>query len=217
MRSDGHASVAPAEVRGTPLARHGIGEYDGGRAFAIVEANGWPRLWGYAVRAVMGGLAASFADLKDKRREMEGDDILLAATKAARAALVTSCNSLVERQVPDASMTAVLLHRGELHVMRVGPGRVYVHRDGQPQRLTPRDDNDAGLIDGQTTLARLALDAGDLVLAGTASAFSTRSVGRVASVLQSDPDVPPAVLASLLTDPARKAGVGAGALALRIR
>ncbi len=163
------------------------------------------------------GIDASFAASGDTHRDQEGDAILRAATQSARAALVTSCNALVERQVPDASLTMVLLHRGELHVMRVGPGRVYVHRDGQPQRLTPRDERPEGLIDGQPTLARLALDAGDLVLAGSSSAFSTRSVGRVASVLQSDPDVPPAVLASLLAEPARKAGVGAGALALRIR
>ena len=40
---------------------------------------------------------------------------------------------------------------------------------------------------------------------------------RVASALQNDPNAPPAVLAALLTEPASKAGVGAVALALRIR
>jgi hypothetical protein len=39
----------------------------------------------------------------------------------------------------------------------------------------------------------------------------------VASALQNDSNVPPAVLAALLTEPASKAGVGAVALALRIR
>ncbi|MEZ4246943.1 MAG: hypothetical protein R3B99_01680 [Polyangiales bacterium] len=61
----------------------------------------------------------------------------------------------------------------------------------------------------------IAAEPGDLVLAGSASAFSASAVGRVASALQND-SVPPAVLAALLG--ARgKAGVGAVALALRIR
>jgi hypothetical protein len=83
--------------------------------------------------------------------------------------------------------------------------------------MTPREGDPLGMLDGDPMHVTIAAEPGDLVLAGSASAFSASAVGRVASALQNDPNVPPAVLAALLTEPASKAGVGAVALALRIR
>jgi hypothetical protein len=43
-----------------------------------------------------------------------------------------------------------------------------------------------------------------------------KSIAQVVSVLQQDSRTPPAVLASLLTDPADQAGMGAAAIVMRV-
>ena len=99
----------------------------------------------------------------------------------------------------------------------MGTGRVYLHRGGQPQRLTPRDERDEGLLDGVAARCSSPISVGDIVLAGSATAFSVKAIAKLASVLEADPKTPPSVLASLLTEPAGHADVGAVAIALRIK
>lgn len=212
MRNDAYESIAPAEVRGHPLPRHGIGRYEGGRAFAVATGIGRPRGWSIARRHVLRGLGEGLAHSKS----VSPAERLRMAITSARAALVDACNALVEREVPDAGIVALLLSGGAAHVAVVGDGRVYLHRQGRPQRLTPRDQRPEGLLDGEVIVAESALDPNDLLLLGSASAFSEAAISRVGGVLQTDAEAPPAALASLLTEPARKAGVGAAALAIRI-
>lgn len=213
MRPEAHLSVAPAEVRDTPLAKH-AGERLAPGTYAIVSANGRPRLWSYANGAVLRGFARGV----ETGRTLEGTTLVEHAFLQARGALVEALNVLVERVIPDVSFLAVHLDHLGLHVMSVGDSRAYLHRGTKtPQRMTPREGDSNGMLDGDPTHVTIVAEPGDLVLAGSASAFSASAVGRVATALQNDPNLPPAVLAALLTEPANKAGVGAVALALRIR
>ncbi|MBO6935873.1 MAG: hypothetical protein JJ863_12895 [Deltaproteobacteria bacterium] len=212
MRNDAYESIAPAEVRGHPIPRHGIGRYEGGRAFAVATGIGRPRGWSIARKHVLRGLGEGLANASS----VSPAERLRTAVAAARGALIDACNALVERDVPDAGLVALLLSGGAAHVAVVGDGRVYLQRRGNPQRLTPRDQPAEGLIEGQVIVAETVLDPNDLLLIGSASAFSEAAISRVGGVLQSDAHAPPSALASLLTEPARKAGVGAAALAIRI-
>jgi len=205
--------VAPAEVREAHLRRHAVRKLDRGRAFALSTGLGPPRAWQEATGAVLAG----FEEGLEGGRDAGAKERLQQAYDAARESLVTYCNSLIERAIPSATLVALVLDHEGVHVLSVGTGRVYLHRTGSPQRLTPRNASQEGLIDGTAATTVSRLEPGDLLLAGSASAFSTASVGRVASVLQSDANTPPSVLVNLLTDPARKAGVGGVALALRVR
>ena len=60
------------------------------------------------------------------------------------------------------------------------------------------------------------LEPGDLVLAGSATAFSVRAIAQVVTVLSEDARTGPAVIASLLTEPAGQAGAGAAAAVVRV-
>ncbi|MAQ19765.1 MAG: hypothetical protein CMN30_33800 [Sandaracinus sp.] len=212
MRCDAHESLAPAEVRGRSLGRHGIARLDGNRAFVVSTGIGWPRSWGITRRHVLEGFERGLT----ANRSAEPRDRLRFAMGAARQALVDLCDALVERDVPDAGLVALVIGAGAAHVATVGDGRVYLHRRGSPQRLTPRDQPAEGLVDGEVVLTEAVLDPEDLLLMGSASAFSEAAINRVGGVLQSDPHAPPAALANLLTEPARRAGVGAAAVAIRV-
>lgn len=212
MRAEGHISIAKAEVRGRELARHFVRRLANGKAWAASGALGRPRAWSYATQAALDGFERGLAE-----DGLRGAPRLDAALRESRRELVGRVNDLIERDVPDATLIGLLLQDGDLHVVTAGPGRVYLHRKGEPQRLTPRDDPPVGLLEAKAATCTVRLDPGDLLMAGSVSAFSTRAIGRVASVLERDSNTPPSVLATLLTEPAAKAGVGAVAVVLRIR
>jgi hypothetical protein len=199
-------------VRTGELARHQIAKLEGGRAWVVVGGLGLPRLWSYGTTHALAGYAKAL----DAARGRPPGERLEGALTSARAALASACDCLVEKQVPDVVLLGLLVDSGTLHVLCAGAGRVYVQRAGAPQRLTPRDDPRDGLLFAEATRSSLALEPGDLVLAGSVSAFSVRGVARLAAVLEEDPRATPSVLVSVLTEPAALAGVGAAAVALRV-
>ncbi|MBX3248459.1 MAG: hypothetical protein KF901_14865 [Myxococcales bacterium] len=205
--------MALTEVRRATLAKHAVVRTAPGH-YAMASAGGRPRLWQYATRAALGGYQRGVASAADAR----GTALVERGWLGAQRGLVEAVNALVERQVPDADFLAVHLDPDGLHVLSVGDVRAYLHRGRKrPKRLTPREHGEGGILEGEPARLTFAPDPGDLVLAGSASAFSAEAIGRVAAVLASDPNTPPAVLAALLTEPAEQAGVGAVALAMRIR
>lgn len=212
MRPDAHLSIVAAEVRSHTIARHGGLRTDGGRAFVLVGAMGLPRYWSMVIRTALGGFESGLAD-----SAATGAARLSAAVRAAQDNLVRQCDALIERLLPDATLVGVLLDQQDLHVVSVGPGRVYVHRRGTPHRLTPREDPTDGLLRGAPASCSYPIEPDDIVLAGSVSAFSVRAIGKLASVLEADSRTPVSVLATLLTEPASRAGVGAVAIAARIR
>lgn len=211
MRPEAHLSVVDAKVRGKPIPRHVGVELERGHVFALAGGLGLPRLWGFVTSAAIEGF----------EQALEGADPaadrLFEAVEGAHRRLTQRCDTLIERMTPDATLVALEVDHTHLHVISVGPSRVYLQRKGKPQRLTPRDDPNEGLLGGTPVRCSVDVHPSDLVLAGSVSAFSVKAVSKLASVLEAEPKTPPTVLASLLTEPAARAGVGAAALALRIR
>lgn len=212
MRAESHISIARAKVRDAELARHTAARFDAGRAFAVSAALALPRLWEYATAGTIAGFGAGL----EKHKSATAAQRLDGAMNEARQALGARCDALVEKKLPDATLLGLILDSGELHVASAGPGRVYLHRRGDPRRLTPREDEPEGLLRARPAVCREPLEPGDVILAGTVSAFSVRAIGKLASVLEADPKSPPAVLASLLVEPAARAGLGAAAIVLRV-
>jgi len=212
LRADAHISIARTDVRGGQLTRHVARRYESGRAFAISTGLGLPRTWHLSTGAALEGLEQALGAGKG----LSPTDRLKSMVDAARNALADQCDRLVERVLPDATLIALTLADGQLHVMSTGPGRVYIQRAGRPKRLTSRDDAGGGLLRARPSVCSTPLEPGDLVLAGSVTAFSMSSIAKAMSVLGADPDTAPPILASLLTEPAAKAGVGAAAVVLRI-
>lgn len=213
MRADSHISIAKSDVRGGGITRHVARRYEAGRVYAVSTGLGLPRTWPLSTTAALEGFEKALAG-------GDGDEPaqrLKTSVDAARASLADQCERLVERVLPDATLVALMLSQGQLHVVSVGPGRVYIHRSGRPKRLTSREETSGGLLRARPSMCSAPLEPGDLVLAGSVTAFSMSSIAKAMSVLTADPDTAPSVLASVLTEPAAKAGVGAAAVVLRVR
>ena len=214
-------SISRSRVREGELTRHAAARLENGRSFAVTSGLGLPRGWSYSTSAVMWGFSAGLDETKPSPSASQpgvirGAQRALHVADRARRSLVDACDRLVERQAPDASLVAVLIDQGELHVVSAGPGRVYLHRAGKPQRLTPRDEVGGGLLRAHVTHCSSPLEPGDLIMAGSVSAFSMKSIAQTVSALSADPRTPPSVLANVLTEPAGQAGVGAAAIVLRV-
>jgi hypothetical protein len=212
VRTDSHQSVARERVNEGELARHQIAKLEGGRAWVLAGGLGRPRLWARATDSALDGWTKSL----DATRGHPPETRLEHAIGAARQSLASTIECLVEREVPDVTLAGLLLEAGALHVITAGTSRIYVQRGAQPHRLTPREEPTTGLLATPPTRSTFALEPGDLVLAGSVSAFSMRSISRLSAVLEEDPHAAPAVLVSVLTEPAALAGLGAAAVALRV-
>lgn len=212
MRNEGHIDIAKATLRGVTVTRHAVARFDGGRTFVATVGLGWPRLWAFSTEAIVSGFGEGIA----KSGSARGAERLRAAMQGARERFIERCEALIERQLPDAGVIGLTLDGGELHVHAVGPVRAYLHRKGESQRISPRDEADRGILDAPIAESSMWLDPGDLIIAGSVSAFSTQAVARVASVLKQDPSTAPNVVATLLTEPAEGAGIGAASIVVRI-
>lgn len=213
MRTDAHISIARADVRNGQLTRHVARRFEAGRAYAVSTGLGMPRTWGLSTSAVLAGFEKG---LVESEGISDADTRLKRSTNEARAALALVCDNLVERILPDATLVGLLLSNGQLHVICAGPGRVYLQRSGRPKRLTAREEERGGLLRARPSICSMPVEPGDLVLAGSVTAFSMSSIAKAVSVLAEDPNTPPSVLGALLTEPAQKAGVGAATVVLRI-
>lgn len=212
MKVDSHISRSKAKVRRGALYRHDAARLDRGRAFAVAGGLGLPRTWQLSHSAVLRGFEEGLG-----ASARSGADRLQDAYAHARDTLTAKVNTLIERSLPDANFAGVLLEQGTLHVIATGPSRVYLHRRGKPRRLTHREEEPRGILEGTAGRTEVILEPEDVILLGSGSAFSTKAIGRIASVLDADPKTPPSVLASLLTEPAGAAGAGAAAIVLRVK
>jgi hypothetical protein len=214
VRTEFHISVTRTLVREGELSRHVALCWEGGRAFAVVTGLGLPRTWPMVTRAMARGIEEALEETRGKG--VRGAARALQCAERARVVLASVGDQLIERRLPDAALVAALLDRGECDVVSAGPMRAYLHRRGKPQRLTSREEPEGGLLRSAVSHCRVALEPGDLLMFGSVSAFSTRAIAQVVGVLEADPRAPPGVIASLLTDPAGQAGVGAAAIVVRI-
>jgi hypothetical protein len=208
--------VARTKVRDGEITRHTGAKLDAGKVFLVVSGLGLPRTWPLSLDAVVRGFERGLAEAREGQGGRSRSERLVLAADCVRRELSEVCERLVERSLPDAAFAAIAVDSGDLHVVSAGPCRVYLHRSGKPQRLTPRDEAKEGALHARVTQCSTALEPGDLVMAGSVSAFSMRSIAQVVTVLQDDPRTEPPILASLLTEPAAQAGVGAAAIVLRV-
>lgn len=213
MRTDSHISVTRTTVREGELSRHAAVRLEGGKAFCVATGLGLPRTWPMSTHAILMGFERG---LEESKRGPTGTGRALHCAEKARAALAEECDHLVERTLPDAAFVALILEHGDMHVVSAGPTRAYLHRKGKPQRLTPREEPAGGVLRSAVSHCQAALEPGDLVMMGSVSAFSMRAISQVVSVLSADPKTAPSVIASVLTDPAGQAGVGAAAVVVRV-
>lgn len=217
MRAQSHISVARCKVREGEITRHTGLKLDGGKVFLVISGLGLPRTWPFALEAVARGFEKGLEEAHEKAGNRRPKaERLVAAADHVRRELAEACDRLVERTLPDAAFAAIAVDDGDLHVVSAGPCRVYLHRSGKPQRLTSRDEPKDGALVARITQCSTPLEPGDLVMAGSVTAFSMRSIAQVVTVLQDDPRTEPPILASLLTEPAAQAGVGAAAVVLRM-
>lgn len=210
------ADSVQSNVRGASLSRYRVvtpqaqPSPNHPRDFAALGAIGRPRLWAETLSVA----AAAF------ERQTASD--LTSKTFAVQRQLARWAGTLLERDKPDVAVAAIRLSPSEadgriqLDLVTAGPGRVYLYRKGEPVRLSPRDEPRAGLLREKPTVAQTSLAVGDLLLMGSVSAFSVRSMAQIASTIHESPDVPMTTLVHQLVDPAKRTGVGAAAVAIRI-
>lgn len=217
MRARAHISITRAKVQDGDLTRHVGIKLDDLQVFLVASGLGLPRAWGHALEATQRGFIEGMSAPSAAGRLQRVDAArLIAAAERIRGTLAQTAERLIERTPPDAAFAAFSIDGGDLHVVSAGACRVYLHRSGKPQRLTAREETEEGALFARVVQCSTPLEPGDLVMAGSLSAFSVKAVAQVVSVLQNDPRVEPQILASMLTEPAAQAGVGAAAIVLRI-
>ncbi len=177
------------------------------RTFVLLEALSSPRLWQNAVEAARLGAEVALVEGREPT----------AFLSAMRTSLLEAGAQLIERHVPDVAALVAKVREGRLELAWAGELRAYRYRDGDVTRLTGREAVSGGLAGGSPTTAEGSVQTGDVLLFGTESAFSERSVAAVSNALAENDQVGSVVLVRLLTAPAAESGVGASAIAVRIR
>jgi hypothetical protein len=84
------------------------------------------------------------------------------------------------------------------------------------RRLTPRDDRSEGLLKAPSSAHTERVEAGDLVVAGSLTAFCDESLERLGTALARDHLLPPHAVIELLNASPAAARRGVSSLALRI-
>jgi hypothetical protein len=210
VRVESHVSLIKPRVRGRDLARHGSLALAAGRVIALAEAVGAPRLWGWMLSTALDGFRRTLEQLPTAA----ADQRVGAAVEGAMASVNARRDGLIERFLPDATCLGLYLDGGTAYVATSGNTRVYVQRHAQvPKRITPAE---ATTGSGRAIRCEHDIEPGDVVLAGSVSAFSTQAIEKVTRVLREDQAPTPQVLATLLTEPAAQTGAGALAIVLRV-
>ncbi len=213
MKPEAHTLVVPAQVRKHRLYRHAAKSFNGGTVFATACGFGWPRLWHFAATHALTGFGLGL-DGSSGSRETE----FVSAFASAKDTLTRQGLSLIESDLPDASLIAVGVDGDHMQILSAGEGRVYLQRVGQSaERLTSRDETHGGILTEDAIHVAAVVAPGDLLLIGSESAFSRKSIDAIAATLEATPQSATAVLAGILADPAAQSGAGGVATVLRVR
>lgn len=212
MRVLTSVSTIPADVRRAQLFRHRVAMIPNTRVFLMANALGLPRLWHMAI----GHSLTAFVEGMDAKPNAPITQRLDTAMQNTRIVLGRAGQTLVERVMPDVALLALAIEDDSVHVASVGATRAYIYRGGTPRRLTPRQDDAGGVLVETPVRAHMKLEPSDIILAGSVSAFSSHAVSRITQILTADRDASPSTLANVLTEPAAKSGVGAGAIVVRL-
>jgi hypothetical protein len=211
LAPDVHVAVTRARVGSGYLRQHEVQQLAEEQTLVLATALSSPRLWGTMLDAALEGFREGLSRPHDGRVSTRLHQAFDGTQKRVRLL----ADSLIERRVPDVGLLALAIEGRQLHVLCLGPARAYVHRRGAIRRLSPRDDRAEGVLKATPTWCVEELEEGDLLFAGSLSAFSEEALAGLRSQLESGSLLPPRKIVEDLNKPAANAGIGAAALAFR--
>lgn len=211
MTPDVHVAVTRARIGTGYLRQHEVLQLVDEQTLVLATALSSPRLWGCMLDAAMDGFREGLSRPHDGRTSTRLHQAFDGTQKRVRL----FADSLIERRIPDVGLLALAVEGHQLHVLCLGPARAYIHRRGAIRRLSPRDDRAEGVLKAAPTWCVEELEAGDLLFAGSLSAFSEEALAGLRAQLESGAPLPPRKIVEDLNKAAATAGIGAAALAFR--
>lgn len=212
MQAEFAYATHPTGVAQGELRQSDVRSFADGRVLSLASALGPPRLWGYGLDAVFAGIAEGLERPHDGRLITQ----LHQAFEGARQRLRSQVDALVERHRCDVGLALLALDASSLHVLCAGPVRAYLRRLDTVRRLTPNDDRSEGLLKVPASAHTERVEPGDLVVAGSLTAFCDESLQRLGTALAHDHLLPPHTVIELLNASAAGSRRGVSSLALRV-
>lgn len=203
------------EVNGGKLLRHAAQKLPYRpvcQDYVVATSHGFPRCWRVCLDAAIQGYKRGLTLSKHN-----GMLALCEGVEHARVAMKAASNARIDVHAYNASLIGISVEDNQVHCVQVGQGRVYLcKRNEVPDRLTTRITDGQGLLRGEPLLCSKAVKEGDMLVCGTETAFTQRSVAKFVQATSNDPKVPPRTLTQLLIQPAALSGQGAAAVVLRM-
>jgi hypothetical protein len=218
MSLDVQVSLTKARIREASLRQHAVrvfpaGEQPGaGETIVLATALSAPRLWGFMLDAALAGFEEGLGRLSDGRASTRLHQAFDGAQRRVRA----RAEGLIERRLPDVGLLALSLEGRILHVLCLGPARAYLQRRRSIRRLSPRDDRAEGVLKAAPTWCAEETEPGDLLMAGSLTAFSEQALAPLRTQRESGFALAPRRIVEDLNKPAAAQGLGAAALAFRM-
>jgi hypothetical protein len=214
---DVHVSITKARIREGLLRQHAIqifpaGEPGASETIVLATALSAPRLWGFMLDAALAGFAEGLGRPSDGRASTRLHQAFDGAQRRVRA----RAEGLIERRPPDVGLLALGLDGKILHVLCLGPARAYLQRRRSIRRLSPRDDRAEGVLKAAPTWCAEETEPGDLLMAGSLTAFSEQALAPLRTQMESGFALPPRKIVEDLNKPAAAQGLGAAAFAFRV-
>ena len=206
-----HVAVTRARIGTGYLRQHEVLQLAEAQTLVLATALSSPRLWGSMLDAAMEGFLEGLSRPHDGRASTRLHQAFDGTHKRVRLL----ADSLIERRVPDVGLLALAVEGRQLHVLCLGPARAYLHRHGAIRRLSPPDDRAEGVLKAAPIWCVEELEAGDLLFAGSLSAFGEEALSGLRAQLASGAPLPPRKIVEDLNKPAATAGLGAAAMAFR--
>ena len=205
-------AVHRARVVQGSLRQHELLTLEGGRTIVLLGAIGVPRLWGYALDSATQGFLEGFSRPHDGRASTQ----LHQGLDGAQRSLRTRVDALIERRVPDVSLLAVSVEGTKLHVLSVGPSRLYVRHPTTTRRLTPREERAVGILKAGPAWCAEQAEKGALLFGGAHTAFLEQAQDSLVKLMDTRSGLEPQHVVTTLNAQAVTSGLGVAAFALRI-
>jgi hypothetical protein len=213
---DVQISLTKARIREASLPQHAIRVFPASASesetIVLATALSAPRLWGFMLDAALAGFEEGLARPNDGRASTRLHQAFDGAQKRVRA----RAEGMIERRLPDVGLLALALDGRILHVLCLGPARAYLQRRRSIRRLSPRDDRAEGVLKAAPTWCAEETEAGDLLMAGSLTAFSDQALGPLRTQMEGGFALPPRKVVEDLNKPAAAQGLAAAALAFRL-
>jgi hypothetical protein len=211
MSPDVQVAITKARVGTGHLRQHEVLLLEAEKTLVLATALSAPRLWGSMLDAATEGFLEGLARPYNGRASTRLHQAFDGTQKRVRVL----AESLIERRVPDVGLLALTLEGKLLHVLCLGPARAYLHRRRSIRRLSPRDDRAEGVLKATPTWCAEELEEGDLLFAGSLTAFGEEALQVLRAQLESGILLPTRKVVDDLNKPAAAAGIAAAAMAFR--